>query len=322
MMNALVIFFRFIFRHKFKIILTFFLSLFFFVFLFPLSDLNDYISAQVSKYTGNTIFLQFDKLSLQPLNAALNFDKVYVEAPAVSALTAEELLISPSLPALLARQPGGTLTAKGFLNGELQISLVPGPQSASGAARSKINLTASQISLKSVREVAGMSLPIKGELNFTGQALADMALAEQPELDLTLLINRFELPASSMSLQDFGLINLPEIKLSRVELKGRLAGGKFQIENGKLGAEKDDFFGDIKGDMNISFQNMGGQVVPIFGAYDISLDLRASPAFQEKAKFFLSFLDGYRSESATGTHYKFKIQAASQGMPPQFAPLR
>lgn len=321
-MNAIVIFFRLLLKHKLKILLTFFLSMFFFVFLFPLSDLNDYISTQVSKFTGNAVFLQFDKMHLQPLNAAVSFEKVYLESPLVSSLTSDEVSISPSLPALLARQPGGTVTAKGFLNGEVELSLTPGPASAAGASRSKINLNATRINLKSVREVAGLSLPIKGELNVTGQALADMTLAEQPELDLSVTINRFELPASSLSLQDFGLINLPEIKLSKVELKGRLSGGKFQIENGKLGAEKDDFYGDIKGDMNISFQNMGGQMVPIFGAYDISLDLRASPAFQEKAKFFLSFLDGYKSESANGTQYKFKIQAAAQGMPPQFAPLR
>lgn len=321
-MNAIVIFFRLVLRHKLKILLTFLLSVFFFIFLFPLSDLNDYISAQVSKLTGNAVFLQFDQMHLQPLKAAVRFEKVYLESPVVSSLTSDEVSISPSLPALLARQPGGTVTAKGFLNGEVELSLTPGPASAAGASRSKINLTATKINLKSVREVAGLSLPIKGELNLTGQVLADMTLTEQPELDLSVTINRFELPTSSLSLQDLGLINLPEIKLSKVELKGRLSGGKFQIENGKLGTQKDDFYGDIKGDMNISFQNMAGQIVPIFGAYDISLDLRASPAFQEKAKFFLSFLDGYKSESAQGTQYKFKVQSAAQGMPPQFAPLR
>ena len=108
----------------------------------------------------------------------------------------------------------------------------------------------------------------------------------------------------------------------RRALKGRLAAGKFVIESGKLGNPTDELHGDIKGDLGLTFQNRGGQIVPLLGGYNIDLNLSATPAFKERAKFFLGFLDGYKTELPNGTVYKFKIQAASAGMSPQFTPLR
>ena len=321
MMNSIVIFFRFLFSHKWKIVLTLALTLVFLIALFPLSDLNDLISSQVSKQTNNRVFLQFDNMSLNPLSTSVSLEKVYVETEQISSLTSDEVSISPSLAALIARKPGGTLTAKGFLKGELEISLKPAG-SVNGIDKSSIDVNAQNINLKDARVAANISLPIKGQLSLTSHAVADLTMTEQPEMDLNLTILKFELPSTSVSLQDFGQINLPEIKLGKVELKGRLANGKFQIESGKLGTAQDEFYGDVKGDLNVSFQNMQGQIVPVIGAYDISLDLQAAPSFQEKAKFFLSFLDGYKSQSGTNTNYKFKIQATAMGMPPQFTPLK
>lgn len=322
MMNSIVIFFRFLLRHKWKIMLTISLTLVFLVALFPLGDLNDLISSQVSKQTSNRVFLQFDNMSLNPVAPAISLEKVYVETEQLSALTSEEVSVSPSLAALIARKPGGTLTAKGFLKGEVEVSLKPAAAAANGNDRSEISLNAQNINLKDAREVANISLPIKGRLNLTSNAVADLTMSEQPDVDLNLTITAFELPATSVSLQDFGQISLPEIKLSRIDLKGRLSNGKFQIESGKLGGTEDEFYGDIKGDLNLSFQNIQGQVVPILGGYDISLDLKATAGFQEKAKFFLSFLDGYKTQAGNITNYKFKIQASGAGMPPQFTPLR
>lgn len=321
MMNAIVIFFRFLFSNKWKIFLTFAMSVVFFVFLFPLSDLNDLISSQVSKLTGNTIFLQFEKMHLNPLSTSISLEKLYVETPQISSLTSETLEVAPSISALLAKKPGGKITAKGFLKGELEISMHP-TASTSGVDKSKIEVIANNISLKEARQVANINLPIKGELSLTSQAVADLTMTEQPELDLNITIIKFEMASSSIPLQDFGQISLPEIKLGKVELKGRLSNGKFLIENGKLGTNKDELYGEIKGDLSVAFQNIGGQVTPIIGAYNISLDIKATQTFKDKAKLFLSFLDGYKVDIGTVSNYKFKISASQMGLPPQFTPLR
>ncbi len=323
MMNGIVLFFRFIIKHKWKILLTCTMTIWFLVLLFPFNDLNDTISAQVSKLTNNRIFIQFDKLSLNPFSSSLSLDKVFVETPTLATLTAEKLSVSPSLSALISRKPGGTLAAEGFLKGDVQIQLSPMPKGASAIEKSKIDASGKNINLKDLRELVSLGLPLKGQLQFNSQAVADLTFVEQPEVDLAVTIQNFELPPASVSLADMGRINLPEIKLGMIELKGKLIGGKFSIETGKIGTSKDQFYGDIKGDLGITFQNLNGQVVPLFGAYSISLDLKANAAFKERAKFFLGFLDGYKSELAGGsTAYKFKVQAAAAGMAPQFTPLR
>ncbi len=328
MMNSIVIFFRFIKNNFGKFLLGAVLVIVFLFVLFPFSDLNDLVSSQVSKLTANRVFLQFDNFHINPLTASVTLDKVFVETPQISTLTVEELSATPSISALIQGKPGGTFHAQGFLKGDLKVSLTPSMAGKSdakdGTKGDKYNLdaTAQNLSLKEIKDLVNLSLPIKGQLAFSTQAIADITFGEQPEGEITVTISKFELPTSSLTLQDLGRVNLPEIKLALIELKGKLANGKFTIESGKVGTNKDEFYGDIKGDLGLTIQNMGGQIVPIIGAYNISLDMKAKPAFKERAKFFLSFLDGYKKELSDGTQYKFKIQATAAGRPPQFTQLQ
>lgn len=320
-MNAIVITIRFLFSHKWKIILTFLLSLIFLIILFPLSDLNDLISSQVSKLTNNRIFLQLEKIHLNPITPSVSIEKLYVETPQISSITSDDLEIAPSISALIARKPGGKITATGFLKGTLTISMHPAP-SEKGLDKSKIEITASNISLKEARQMANINFPVKGELSLNSQALVDLTLTEQPELDLNLSVAKFELAPSFVPLSDFGQILLPEIKLGKIELKGRLANGKFLIESGKLGTNSDELYGEIKGELSITLQNSNGFITPILGAYSVSIDLKATQIFKNKAKLFLSFLDGYKVDAGSLSSYKFKISSSEMGMPPQFAPLK
>lgn len=321
MMNTIVIFFRFILRNKWKFFLTVALTLVFTVVYFPLSDFNDLLSSQVSKMTGNRLYLQLDNMHINPLSASVSLDNVVLETPEISSISAKELLLSPSLTTLITKKPAGRFRARGLLNGDIEVSLKP-VESANGSNKSRIEISANRINLKDARQAANLSIPIKGELFLNSQATADLAFTEQPDLDLNLVINKFELGSTSIPLQDFGQIALPELKLGKIELKGRLSNGKFTIETGKLGQSSDEFNGNIKGDLALSFQNMNGQIVPVVGAYNFTIEMKASPAFKNKAQLFLSFLDGYKTDSSDSSSYKFKISAAQIGLPPQFSPLR
>jgi type II secretion system protein N len=322
MMNGIIKGIRFLFAHKWKIILTTWFALIFIFILFPFNDLNDLISAQISKLTQNKVFVQFEEMHLNPFGPKISLNKMYVETGTMPAITSDEVSISPSLLSLVSKQPEGTVTATGFLKGDLEIHLKSGPKTESGLSRSKLEIQAKNLSLKDIREIAQIPIALRGSLNLTGTALADLTLTEQPEADLNLSIQKFEMPSGSVNLTDMGRVNLPEVKFANVELKGKLANGKFVIESGKLGTNKDELYGDIKGDLNITFQNLNGQITPFIGGYNIDLNLKASIGFKERAKFFLTFLDGYKTDMSDGTQYKFKIQAAAAGMPPQFTPLR
>lgn len=329
MMNAIVISFRFLFSHKWKLFLTMVLTLFFLLILFPLSDLNDLISAQVSRLTGNKVFLQLDKMNFNPISAAISLEKLYIETPQISSLPTDELKIIPSISALLTKKLGGKITATGFLKGGLEISVAP-ISSPEGIDKSKFEIIASNINLNEARSVANFDLPIKGELSLSSQIITDLSLSdqglltmtEQPDLDINMAILKFELASTFIPLQDFGQIAIPEIKFGKVELKGKLSNGKFLIENGKLGTSKDELYGDVKGDVSMTFQNINGQISPVISAYNISLDIKALQSFKDRAKLLLSFLDGYKIDSGEVSNYKFKIYSSEIGMPPQFTPLR
>ncbi len=327
-MNGIVRFFRFIKNNFGKISLGLFMVIFFLFILFPFSDLNDLMSIQVSKATQNKVFLQFEDLHLNPFTASISLDKVFIETPQLATLTAESLSISPSIPAVIQGKPGGTISVEGFLKGEVKVSLTPSHASSKTEGKdSKIEKYAFEakgqnLDLKELKDLVGLSLPIRGQLNFSTLGFADVSFTEQPEGEITVTINKFELPPSSIALQDLGRVNLPEIKLGQIELKGKLANGKFIIDTGKVGTNKDEFYGDIKGDLGLTLQNFGGQIVPVIGAYSLSLEMKATLAFKERAKFFLTFLDGYKKELSDGTQYKFKVQASAMGLPPQFTPLQ
>jgi type II secretion system protein N len=301
-MNAIVIFVRWIFSNIKKILLVLLLTVVFVVVLFPLGDLNDLISTQVSNMTQKQVYFQFDNMHLNPLTASLSLDNAVVDSPALSNLTIDSVSVSPALSNLY-RKPGGTFEANGILKGDVRVEVSP------SGDKSRIEITATNLSLKELRESASLPLAMSGNLNLSSQALADLTFAEQPEMDLNLLINNFEMPSGNVNLQQMGSIGLPMIQFDKVELKGKLAGGKFQIENGRLGSAKNEFYGDVKGEMSLTFRMENNRLIPIFGPYSLSLDLKATPDFQQRATLFLGFLDGYKVPGSSPANYKVTISA-------------
>ncbi|MGZ3724243.1 MAG: type II secretion system protein GspN [Pseudobdellovibrio sp.] len=291
------------------------LTVFFLFVLFPLSDLNDLISSQVSKLTQNRVYFQFDQMHLNPFTVSLGMDQVLVETPQISNLTSDNISISPSIMAAFKRKPGGSFTASGFLKGDVEVNVSPSGE------KSKIEIVAQNISLNEARQVAQFPLPLKGQLSLTSQALADLTLAEQPEMEVNLTVMKFELPSTTVSTAMMGSINVPQIQFDKVELKGKLANGKFQIESGKLGSSKDDFYGDIKGEIGLTLLNVQGQVIPQFGHYNVTVDLKANSSFQQRAQLFLSFLDASKSMSGSTAQYKFNLSGDPMA-PFQLTPIR
>ena len=321
-MNFIILSFRFIFKHKWKFFSTLCLTLIFLFILFPINDLNDLITSQISKFTKKNVFVQFETISINPFVPKITLEKLFIEGQTFPTITTENLSMSPSLNSLFSKQPEGSVMAQGFLKGDIQVSVKAAASSDSGLKRSRIELQAKDLNLKDVRELANLPMPLLGKLSVTSSAIVDLTFTEQPEMEINLNILRFEMPSNSVFLGDLGRVNLPNIKMSLIELKGKLLAGKFTIESGKLGNANDELFGDIKGEVNLTFTNAGSQIVPVLGGYDIDLNLKASSAFKEQAKFFLGFLDGYRTDLPDGARYKFKIKSVSANMPPQFTPLR
>lgn len=317
------LFFKFLKGQVWKILLLiFFIPLFIFI-LFPFGDLGDLVSTQVSQQTHNQVNLNFDKMGMNFFpSPRLAFKQVFVELPNLPPLSAKDLMISPSVGGLISQKPYGTVIAKGFLQGDVDLTVGSGKKTEKGLDRQKIELNAHNLSLQDLRQVASLPVLIKGQLNMNSKATADMTMGEQPEVsEMALNIKNFELQPTTLNLGGFPL-SIPGFKLSQLDLKGRLNDGRFYIESGQIGQERDEVSGTITGTMNLTLQNFGGAISPQFGAYEFLLDLKMKKSFQDKAALFLLLIDNYKRPTATGFQYRVKLSGNSFGPPPRISPLQ
>jgi type II secretion system protein N len=313
---------KFIFQNKSKIFLMLFSTFVFSFLLFPFDDLSDLVTAQVSKLTSNQVYLQFDKMHLGVIpSVGLHLKNVSVETPQISALTAQEFSVSPSLSTLIHQKPAGTISATGILKGNVEISLKSAGKTESGTDRQGIQLNAENISLAELKDLLSLPVYLKGKLDISSQAVIDLAFKEQPDMDLNVNIDKFELPPGNVQTM-MGPLALPEIKLAQVQLKGRLSAGKFNIEEGKIGKPTDDLHGDIKGSLQLQLRNTSLGIQPEMGEYNLQLNLNVKKDLQERAALFLSFIDQYKTATPEGARYAFRISAPNVQMPPTLAAPR
>jgi type II secretion system protein N len=296
--------------HKFKFV------------LFPFDDLADLVSSQVSKLTNNQVFVQFDRMKMGIIpDPGLQLQNVYLETSSLPPLKANEITFTPSIAGLIAQKPSGSLSIKGFLKGNVTASLQPAKKSDNGIERHKVQISAQHLNLAEMKELVGLPLTLKGSLDLTTQALADLTLTEQPDMDLVLHIDKFELPTGNVQ-TPMGPITLPEIKLSSIDLKGRLSAGRFNIEEGTLGRQGDELAGSVKGSIALQLKMTPQGIAPVIGSYEFMIDLMIKPGLQERATLFLSFLDQYKFSVPGATRYAFKLSAANAYDPPNMGALR
>jgi type II secretion system protein N len=321
-MDRVKAFLGWLWSHKLKFFVTLFSVLAFGFLLFPFSDLSDLVSAQVSKVTNGQVYLQFDNLRMSVFpETGIAFDQVYLEGQGLPTLKADELVFTPSVSSLIYQKPAGSVAAKGFLKGEIEASLKPGTKSDNGIERQKITLSAKKLSLADIRDIAQLPILMTGSTSFETGGMMDLTFQEQPDMDLTLKIDDLVLPPSNVQTA-MGPLTLPDLKLASVELKGRLAGGQFLIEEGLIGKESDELRGKIKGSLGLQIQNRNGSFFPVMGSYSFEIDLSVRKSFQDKANLFLTFIDNFKTPLADGAQYKFKVSGADFQGPPTMGAAR
>ncbi len=315
--------FVYLYRQKFKFVIVLLSTAVFIFVLFPFGDLSDLVSGQISKATNNQVYVQFENLRMSLIpDTGVALDEVSVDLQGLPSLKAQELVLTPSLSSLLTQKPAGTVTAKGFLKGSVEVSLKSGSKSDNGVERQKISLIAKRLSLNEIRELAQLPVILKGNLDITSSALVDLNFKEQPDMDLVLKVDRFEFPAATVQSM-MGPLMLPELKLTAVELKGRLSAGKFVIEEGLIGKESDEIRGTVKGNIGLQFRRdeASGTFQTLPGAYSFDVDLRVKKSFQDRVTM-LSLLDSYKTPTPEGARFKMRLTGQSFQAPPDMNPLR
>lgn len=315
---------KFIFSHKKKYLITVLAFIFFVALFFPYQDLGDLATSWISKGTQNQVYLTVSNLSPSIFpNLSLSAEDLTVETPQFPAVSVKEIQVQPSWGALITQKPDGKLIARGLFRGDVEIDVRPGKKTEAGNPTHSLNLTAQHLSLAELQKIARLPMMLKGQAQLKLNGTADPSFQDQPDFDIDLHVDKFELPAGAIETQ-LGPVQLPQIRLSQVELKGRLSAGRFQIEKALAGKNGDDLFANIKGGLNFQVQNRGNQMVPVFGAYQLDIDLSLQKNLYDKISAFLVPLDNHRisAEGASVYQYKFKVSATSFDFAPQISSLR
>ncbi|MEZ0391524.1 MAG: type II secretion system protein GspN [Pseudobdellovibrionaceae bacterium] len=317
-MEQLKKFFSFAWSHKGKLGVLAISTLVFAFLLFPFNDLSDFIGAQISKMSRNKVYVQFDQLhmSLVP-TPGVALENVQVEAQGLAGLKIQEAILTPGFSTLITQKPAGTLTARGFLNGDIQVSLKSGARTDDGKERQEITIEAKKLSLGELKQIGQLPFVAKGDLNLSSKALIEPTLKTQPDVDVTLRIDQFQ-PLSVQT--PLGPFVLPELKISNVELKGRLSAGKLIIEQGIIGKETDELRGTIKGSLDLQIIRPDPDstvIIPQMGGYNFDVDLKVKKGFYARASTIFSIAEGalrlnnHKIDSADGVQYRFKVQGAN-----------
>lgn len=321
-MNYLNSFAKWLWQQKVKFLFSVFCTIAFLFLLFPFGDLSDLVTSQVSRLTQNQVYLQFQDMhmSLFP-DTGIALEKFHVESSNFPTIKSDELVFRPSISSLIFQKPAGTVVAKGFLRGELEANLSPGKKSDNGVERQHISLSAKNLNLSDLKELARLPLQLNGSLSFDADSQIDFKLQEQPEVELSMKVDKLILPTFTAQ-TPIGPWPLPEIKVSNLELKGRLAGGKFIIENGKIGGPKDELSGTIKGNLGLTLMAHGETLSPAMGAYQIDIDLQFRGKLHEQLKPALGMLEQFQSATAEGANLKMRLSGMDTFNPPAMSPIR
>jgi hypothetical protein len=116
-------------------------------------------------------------------------------------------------------------------------------------------------------------------------------------------------------------VNLPTLTLANVDLKGRLSGGTFIIEDGRFGQGQDPLYGRIKGQIGLQISKVGPRMVPMLGSYNLTVDMNISRKIEKEVGFAFLLFDSAKTPTATGSHYLFRALGQNFAAPPSITRL-
>ncbi len=317
--------------HKSKIFLFVGLIAVFMVMFFPYDDLSDTITSQVATATNNTIYLQFEDLSVGFLpQPGIKMANVLFESPFASEIRVDTLKVAPSILALLQMKPLARIKASNLFRGELDLttsgsSKIKAPQAISA------DLDFTNFDLNSlVKALVPFPMKANGKASLNAVVDLDLEMKSQPEGELQLTSPSVQIPAFNFEsvTADAGgrplkqAIAIPSIDMGRVQVKGKMKNGKLAFSDTVLGSAKDDIFARIGGDMDIRTTPAG--VMPTY--YNLQIDVTLKKSFLTSLGVYSSMLDlligkDKVKEVADGKRYMFRLQFNPNTDPmPNFAP--
>ena len=318
--------------------ITFASALAFFALLFPFGDLSDVVTSAIARGTRGAVYVQFNSLALNFVpQPAVSATDVSVETslpplkakwakitPSLfSALFSLPTLISaangnPEAAASLSTKLGLSVAAEDLLGSNLALSFGPGSKSEQGNPRSRVTLAVEKLNLGEVQKWADLPMQMNGRAALSTDVQFAPDFKDQPDGEFTIKLDKFVLPASVVQVDMNGAmlpVNLPALSLANVAFKGHLSRGTLTIDEGTFGRSPDAIFGRIKGSLGLSLVPAGPSVNPVFGSYNLIVDMTTSAMIEKELSFaFIMLGPGKSPAPGGGGHYLFRATGQGIGM--------
>lgn len=321
---------RWIWSKKKFVALTLGSALFFFALFFPFGDMTIALTTAIARASNNAVYVQMDTFDLNMLpTPAISANNVTIETAMAPTVEANWIRLRPAwlnmllnawtikqaasgdaeAAAKLGTRLGLTVAIEGILGGDVGLSLRPGSDSEQGAERSKVTLALEDLNLSDFQKWMDLPMKLDGKISMDSTVQIVPGLSEQPEGEIELKVEKFSMPpfTAQIPVDETSAmpINLPAITLASVVLKGRLVGGQLIIEEGSFGRATDPLSGRIKGQMAMTLNQRGGQVFPLFGRYDLRVELNTTKALESQIGYAFFPLNNVKNPTATGSNYRF-----------------
>jgi hypothetical protein len=140
-----------------------------FIWIFPFSDLSDFVTEQVATQTQGQIFVQFGSLDFGLLpTLSIEGEDVIIESASMPTLRVDQIQFWPSLASLISSArtpneiPNFSLKARGLFKGDLFASISNG-KPADDVPMKQVRIDGERLDLALLGPMA--SLPLKVHLN-------------------------------------------------------------------------------------------------------------------------------------------------------------
>ncbi|MCB0394801.1 MAG: type II secretion system protein GspN [Bdellovibrionales bacterium] len=287
-------------------------GVFFFFVLFPINDLKDRVISLVSEGSQNQVYLQFEEMNLDIVpTPGMTLTEVEVDAVGFESIKADSVSVRPTIGTLLTgwmtNKVGGTAVMSGIFGGEAKVyGKVIDPSPENFSIEYDLNLADTQIG--SVIKWLPVDGNLQGSLNAESSGTLDLTYKTQPNLT-------FKAEASSLKIVSLsfptplGPFTLPPMKVNQFVLAGNWQEGVLNLEDVRIGKDRDDLEGTIKGTVNLRMVN--GRVMP--EKYNLSFRFKISSGIQNQ---FGAILEGLGiSKFKSGENYSFKAEGTPYEMP-------
>lgn len=317
--NSFLNIFRF---HKMKVLLFVVLVFVFSIWLFPYNDVGDVATAKIYELSGQQVFLKFSNMNFSVVpRIGFEFTDVSVETPLFPTLKADSVSMAPSIAGLLSFKPGVSVAADGLFNGSLSMSTRGDTVTKQNVRKQSVNLDVQDMDLNALTKFLSSPVDLAGRLNLDSSTVIDPSFFEQPEGEFTVAIADAKLLPSNIA-TPIGPFAIPNLNFQSVSAKGELKNGNIRFDNVKVGSDKDELHGTIKGQMDIRLQPMGGQLRAMPGAYDLAIELEVQSSLEQRLGslwgLMEGFIDPYKRAAQPGKKsYAFRISGTSFMTPPK-----